>query len=366
METLPEQGRAHKTAPFSVLSCAEFMKGPDKPEYLIDGILERGRSLLIAGPYKANKTKTADDLALSLSAGVPAMGCFTTRRARVLMVSGETPPEDKRRSLNVIAAARGVALPVDDLLFADGWFPRIPEDVPKLVATLKRVKPDVLILDPWYRAMGSAGQHAGNLFVVGAVLGALSEAAEREGCATVILHHTNEQLQPGQRPELRHVAFAGFAQWARSWLLLNRRSRYVEGSGKHSLLMVTGGSSGHSGAWHLDVDEGTPTAPHWCVTVAPASRSAGVPTTGAPTADAEDATKVVEFLARYPNGETKSEIKNGTGLGTERTAQALEALTVAGRVERCRVPKSGCRSGYDGYRLPSQKCEARDNVGGPG
>src|SRR4051812_23486240 len=93
----------HANNPFPVLSCADFMQGPDRPDFLIDGILERGRPMLLAGPYKSLKTRMADDLALSLAAGVPALGFFPSRPARVLLVSGETPPEDKRRSLKAVS-----------------------------------------------------------------------------------------------------------------------------------------------------------------------------------------------------------------------------------------------------------------------
>lgn len=345
-------GAAGDIQPFPVQTWEEFQQGPDRPDFLIDGILERGRPLLLAGPFKSLKTRIADDLAYSMATGTPALGMFATGTpARVLLVSGETPREDKRRSLKVLEAARGHQIPAGNLIFADEWFPRLPLDVPRLVATMREEKPAVIIIDPAYRALGAIGQHAPNMFVFGDALFTLSEAAGREGCATVILHHANDSLRVGQRPELSHVAYSGFAQWARCWFLVNRLKKYADGSGKHELLVATGGA-GRSDLWHLGVDEGCPSAPTWGVSVSPVNRTCGAGSTESyqPGCD-NDASKVEAFLKKHPDGQTKSVIRDTVKLDTGRTEAALNALVSAGLVEPCTVEKPGKRAGYDGYRV---------------
>jgi hypothetical protein len=116
---------------------------------------------------------------------------------------------------------------------------------------------DVLGIDPAYLAMGLQGNEAANQFAVGAVLMNLSTLQADTGVTPILASHFRMHMPIGTMPSLEHVAGAGFGQWARQWVLLNRREEFNdENPGSHRMLMSFGGSAGHAGAVALDNQRG--------------------------------------------------------------------------------------------------------------
>ena len=120
---------------------------------------------------------------------------------------------------------------------------------------------EVLVVDPLYLCM--SGADAANLFVQGSLLRRVSEICQRHGVALVLCHHTRKRGKARNQgefdaPELDDLAWAGFAEFARQWLLLGRREPYEPGTGEHRLWLSVGGSAGHGGLWALIFRKASP------------------------------------------------------------------------------------------------------------
>ena len=117
-----------------------------------------------------------------------------------------------------------------------------------------------MFLDPLSLCLldGAQAGAASNLYDVGPRLRSAAQACLDAGATPVFVHHTTKggARQGAGAPDLEDLAFAGVGAFARQWLLVRRRAPYRPGSGRHQLVLAAGGSAGHSGCWHVDVDEG--------------------------------------------------------------------------------------------------------------
>lgn len=344
---------------FTRVRLREFMAAEHALDYLIDGILVDKQPGVLAGSKKTLKTSIMLDLALSLTSVTPFLGRFAVRHAaRVGVMTGESGEATVQETLWRIARAKGV----DPLRYE---FPLLSFELPNLadptdLDALKRFIDDeeltLLCIDPSYLCM-PLGQEAGNLFVVGALLSGLSAITRRTGCGILIVHHNRKGSDKGlEPPELEDIAWAGFPEWARQWLLLGRRERFnPESPGEHDLWFNVGGSAGHHGLWAVDVTEGRRSDPGgrvWDVRVDSATRAIAASQAareGQREEDQErkrqarltkDAARLLEVLDTCPNGDTRRGLSERAGLSRKACEAALQDLEERGLVERCEVVKN--------------------------
>ena len=329
----------------------ELDAGSFKIEYLVEGVLVAGQPAIVAAPKKACKTSMAIDLGLSLASKADFLGHFKVNRAiGVGLMSGESGLATIQETQRRIAYAKDIFLADAARFVLTDQIPKLsdPKHLDAIRRFIERNELELLMIDPTYLAL--PGADAGNLFIQGEMLLKVAEVCAEFQCAPLLVHHLKRGVaNPHEPPELEDIAWAGFQEFARQWILLGRRERYEPGTGHHELWLNYGGSAGHSGLWGLTIDEGADYRNRfWEVTLEKAAdvreelaeKRADAKATAKDNKQSRerearletDRRKIVEVLAKLPNGESEREIRMRTGYGVEKFKRAWVSLVDDGTV----------------------------------
>ena len=355
------------------ITSAELDDGDFRTDYLVKGILARDQFCLVGGPSKGCKTTTLIDLGLSLGSGDPFFGEFEVPHpVRVAIVSGESGKRVIQETARRIARSKAWWNLRDYQNVV--WrfdIPRLdqPGAIAKLIRFVRSNSLDVLILDPFYLMAGLNSSEAGNMFAVGPLLAELQRVGNETGVTVVIAHHFKklgfaEQYSP---PELGFIAWSGFEQYARQWLLLNRREAFDSEIGLHKLWFASGGSAGHGGLYALDALEGRLTddgGRRWEVTITRASeaRQQARQEREERKQDEDqqkleiDAQAVKKELGKNSDGLTKSRLRDVTGINGPRIAKILAHLLGVEEIETADITSKNGQS-YSGFKLVTRTPE---------
>ena len=357
---------------YSAMTCAEMMDREFETRFLVDRVLVAGQPCILAGPKKCLKTSVLIDLALSLAAGGFFLGKFKVPEAVSFgLMSGESGMATIKETVGRISRTAKIdARSLTNLV--------ITSQVPQLTSRdhLRAINEfiiehslKVLAVDPTYLAM--PGVDAGNLFVQGERLRSITEVCSDRDVTLILCHHTRKNMSdPFGMPELDNIAWAGFAEFARQWVLLGRRELYVPGTGEHRLWLTVGGSAGHSGGWGLDVDEGNyqdEGGRVWETTVQCAAEIYGAQKERRNQEKADEkraahddrCKRVYGWLCKHPEGATKTKIRGSNNLNTQQMTEVIDTLLESGSIELCKVV-TGNNAKHDGYRAVREGEEQKE------
>ncbi len=306
-------------------------------------------------------------MGVSLSIPVPFLGTFPVQYPkRFLMFSGESGMATLQETSRRICRSYGYEL--SDL---DGFIisPDLPQlsnavDIAELETVIAEHEPDVVGIDPMFLCMGDIDEKAANMFSMGKPLTKLNEACMRHNATLIFAHHTSGVPQYGATPKLSWLAFSGFKQFVRQWILLNRMEDYTPGTGLHRLKMVSGGSIGHGGLWVADISEGSRSdqgGRHWRVAVKSAdedrqessTRTAEKKVAAAEQKLTDERNAVCRYLAKHPSGLAPTKIRDGSGISGRRWPVVLAALIEHGNIVECEVTGGHPPRQLPGYKLSS-------------
>lgn len=195
-------------APADVLSLDEFLRVPDRYDWLVPGLLERGDRLILTGAEGFGKTELATQLVMSVAGSLHPFSGQPTEygEPRVLVIDCENPEALTRRRYRRIAGAIDSARAMWEAPPLD-WGKRVkvemrrgglnllePADVAWLESMVAAASPDLLALGPLYKL------HNGNVNdaeQMGQMLRTIDRLRERHGFALITEAHASK-TQNGQ------------------------------------------------------------------------------------------------------------------------------------------------------------------------
>ncbi len=208
---------------FPTRTPVELEDRPRQQQWLIDGLWGREAVGIVGGEPKCGKSFLALDLAVA--AGVPCLRRFAADRpGPVLLFAAEDAGHIVRARLQGIASAAGARFEALDIAVIDVPTLRLDHraDRQRLVETVQRVRPRLVVLDPLVRLHGV---DENTVAEVAPILGFLRDIQRRFGAAVLLVHHARKSgaARPGQ-------ALRGSSElhaWGDSNLYLRRRDRQI-------------------------------------------------------------------------------------------------------------------------------------------
>jgi AAA domain len=164
----------------------------EENRWLVTGLWSEQAVGIVGGEPKCCKSFLALDLAVAVAAGIPCLRRFSVPHpGRVLLFAAEDALHIVRRRLEGIAAAAGVALADLDIQVITAPTVRLDLDADRrnLAETVARLKPRLLILDPFVRLHRIDENASGE---VAPLLAYLRELQRRHGVAVLVVHHAKK------------------------------------------------------------------------------------------------------------------------------------------------------------------------------
>jgi RecA-family ATPase len=196
---------------------------PEQQRWLVDGLWSEEAVGIIGGEPKCCKSFLALDLAVAVAAGIPCLRRFAVSRpGRVLLYPAEDALHIVRRRLEGICAAASAALAELDVqvITAPSLRLDLDADRARLDETVARLKPRLLVLDPFVRLHRIDENVSGD---VAPLLAFLRELQRRHAVAVAVVHHARKGASAVRAGQALRGS-SEFHAWGDSNLYLRRDS----------------------------------------------------------------------------------------------------------------------------------------------
>ena len=393
-EPAPRQTAVPVGYRFSPIDSAVFAVADYRPTWLVKRMLDRRGSPVLSAP-RANHSRQLRWLTLGYRSHREPLpwhvlclpdgqGCLAIRRIRRTRLAGTALRVCRARDIDLAAIAGNLL-----------WDFRLPQlaradDLAALQDGLQRYSVSVVIVDPLYLCLLAGqpdkGLSAASMYDMGPLFQSVAQRCLSIGCTPILVHHFRQTRTGYDEPQFEDLAFSGVQEFARQWILLSRRERYEPGTGQHRLWLTVGGSIGHSGLWHLDIEEGQLaedfSGRQWQVTVMPIGEAKKQQAQAEDDAKQQlDAAKnkaddsrllaALDTLDRERQGISQHKVRDMAGLSNPKMTRAVVRLVAERVIEELPVTAilgSGAKRPAQGIRrrplVPSGQTIGTENPDG--
>lgn len=306
--------------PFPVLRMAEAHRSLGRPRWLVESLWAMSGVGILGGHPKSCKTWLALDIALSVASATPCLDTFPVDHpGPVLLFLAEDSADCVHDRVLGLCQHRGVDMAALDLFLLTPPVLRLdsPSDYESLVATVDRLRPRLLVLDPFVRVQTIDENSASEVSRLLADLTALKRTFD---LAILLVHHTrkNGAGHPGQ--SLR--GSGDLRAWGDTNLFLRQRRDLLQLSGEHRAAPALE---------PIDLS----------LISSPPSHLAIVSQEQSEPADTSLAARVIEALEQAGSPRTRLALREQLRVNNQRLGDALTFLESTGQIER----------GSSGWRL---------------
>jgi len=218
--------------PFPVVRVAHIRAERTEPAWLITSLWGEQAVGFIGGTPKSCKTWLALELAVAVASGRPCLGRFEVRDpGHVLLYTAEDDAVDVRCRVAAIARARKIELErlAVGLITEPSLHLDRSRDQHRLDATLAKLKPRLLVLDPLVRLHRGDENSAADTSTLLAFLRGLQR---EHGVAIAVVHHVRKAPTTGQ-PGQALRGSGDLHAWSDSNLFLLHRNERLELHAEH-------------------------------------------------------------------------------------------------------------------------------------
>jgi AAA domain len=207
--------------PLPTTHVAEIAARPPDQPWLVRSLWPASAVGLIGGPPKCAKTWLALDLALSVASDTPCLGALAVESpGPVLLYLAEDSLQSARARVEGLCTHRGLDLRRADLHLITAPTLRLDQDYDKqrLAATVEKLRPRLMLLDPFVRLHRSDENDSG---AISAILADLRNLQRRFDVAVVLVHHARKNGRGPQGYALR--GSGDLYAWGDAYAYLSRR-----------------------------------------------------------------------------------------------------------------------------------------------
>ncbi len=231
----------------------------DPNELLRYRYLCRGGGLLLVGPTGIGKSSLSMQFMVLWALGRDAFGIEPARPLKSLLIQAENDDGDLAEMRDGVRlglrltdeearqAFANIVVCREDSLMSDEFFKH------RVVPLVQEHKPDLLWIDP---ALAYLGGEANSQKDVGGFLrNQLNPTLNANGCACVLVHHTNKPPSGQEKPNWQAGDFAYLGSGSAEWANWARAVLVMRGVGSHSIFELRAGKRGPRLNWREDDGE---------------------------------------------------------------------------------------------------------------